>query len=61
MGRFVKSQIFKDKVGNHLLTVEFTKQENQLPISKMEVGEKTRTALSKLPEDKQNTPPPPLF
>ena len=51
MGQFIKSQILKEKAGNHLLRVEFTEQENQLPISKTEVGEKTRTALSKLPED----------
>ena len=55
MDRFIKSQIPEDKAGKHLLTIEFTKQENQLPISKM-VGEKTHTALLKLPEDKQKAP-----
>ena len=39
--------------GKHLLAVEYSKLDNQLPITQMEVGEKTRFALSKLSSDKQ--------
>ena len=53
MGRFLNSQALKDKEGKHLLTVDYSKPDNQLSISQMEMGEKTRSALSKLPSDQQ--------
>ena len=56
MGRFLKSQVLEDKVGKHLLTVDCTKADHQLPISQMKVGEKTRSALSKLSSDQQKIP-----
>lgn len=58
MARYVKNEALKDKAGKHLLTVDYTKSDNQQPISQMEVGEKTRTALStsKLSSDQQKIP-----
>lgn len=53
MHRFLKSQAIKDKEGKHLLTVEYFKPDNQLAFSQIEVGEETRTALSKLTNDQQ--------
>ena len=51
MHRFLKSQGINDKEGKHLLTVEYFKPDIQLSVTQVEVGEKTRTALSKLTTD----------
>ena len=53
MHRFLKSQAINDKEGKHLLTVEYFKPDIQLSFTQIEVGEKTRTALSKLTTDQQ--------
>ena len=55
MHRFLKSQAIKDKQGKQLLTVEYFKAEIKLSFSQIEVGEKTRTALSKLTTDQHKT------
>ena len=51
MHRFLKSQAINDKEGEHLLTVEYFKPDIQLSFT--QIGEKTRTALSKLTTDQQ--------
>ena len=43
----------KETEGNHLLTVEYSKSDNLLSNSQIEVGENTRSALSKLTTDQQ--------
>ena len=48
MHRFLKSQAINDEEGKHLLTVEYFKPDIQFSFTQIEVGEKTRTALSKL-------------
>ena len=48
MGRFLKSQVLKETEGKHLLTVEYSKSDNLLSNSQIEVGENTRSAVSKL-------------
>ena len=53
MGRFLKSQVLKETEGKHLLTVEYSKSGNLLSNSQIEVGENTRSALSKLTTDQQ--------
>ena len=53
MHRFLKSQAINDKEGKHLLTVEYFKPDIQFSFTQIEVGEKTRTALSKLTNDQQ--------
>ena len=53
MHRFLKSQAINDKEGKHLLTVEYFKPDIQLSFTQIEVGEKTRTSLSKLTTDQQ--------
>ena len=55
MHRFLESQAIKDREGKQLLTVEYFKPEIKLSFSQIEVGEKTRTALSKLTTDQQKT------
>lgn len=41
MGRFLKTQVLADKEGKHLLAIDYSKPDNQLSMSQMEVGEKT--------------------
>jgi len=53
MGRFLKTQVLADKERKHLLAIDYSKPDNQLSMSQMEVGEKTRSALSKLSHDQQ--------
>jgi len=53
MGRFLKTHVLGDKEGKHLLAIDYSKPYNQLSMSQMEVGEKTRSALSKLSDDQQ--------
>ena len=53
MHRFLKSQAINDKEGKHLLTVEYFKPDIQFSFTQIEVGEKTRTAPSKLTTDQQ--------
>ena len=53
MGRFLKTHVLGEKEGKHLLTIDYSKPDNQLSMSQMEVGEKTWSALSKLSDDQQ--------
>lgn len=53
MGRFLKGHVFDEKYGKHLLKVEYTKPDNQLSLSRMEVGEKARSFMEKLSNDQQ--------
>ena len=41
MGRFLKTHVLGEKEGKHLLTIDYSKPDNQLSMSQMEVGEKT--------------------
>jgi len=40
MGRFLKSHVLADKEGKHLLAIDYSKPDNELSMSQMEVGEK---------------------
>ena len=40
MGRFLKTHVLGEKEGKHLLTIDYSKPDNQLSMSQMEVGEK---------------------
>ena len=51
MGRFLKSQVLKETERKHLPTVEYSKSDNLLSNSQIEVGENTRSAWSKLTTD----------
>ena len=51
MGRFLNSQVLKETEGKHLLTVEYSKSDNLLSNSQIELGENTRSALSELTTD----------
>ena len=53
MGRFLNSQVLKETEGKHLLTVEYSKSDNLLSNSQIELGENTPSALSKLTTDQQ--------
>jgi len=53
MGRYLKTHVLGDKEGKHLLAIDYSKPDNQLSMSQMEVGEKTQSALSKLSDDQQ--------
>ena len=53
MGRFLNSQVLKPTEGKHLLTVEYSKSDNLLSNSQIELGENTRSALSKLTTDQR--------
>ena len=53
MGRFLVTQVLADKEEKHVLAIDYSKPDNQLSMSQMEVGEKTRSALPKLSDDEQ--------
>ena len=53
MDRLLKSQVLKETERKHRPTVEYSKSDNLLSNSQIEVGENTRFALPKLTTDQQ--------
>ena len=53
MGRFQKNQVLKETERKHLLTEEYSKSDNLLSNSQIELGEHIRSALSNWITDQQ--------